>query len=180
MNAKFNESGSTTVEIKKLPSQEALPPRAKRRRFSTAEKVCILALVDACAHGEQGQLLRREGVYASQLRLWRAHVSDNGPGAGKRGPKTRPYMELIKENKKLKKQMESHERKTAKYEFIIEVQAKFVVAAEQSANGRRAKRAELMNAAEQLAKVTDVTSACRALSVPRSSLYRARGPGGVG
>ena len=31
-----------------------------------------------------------------------------------------------------------------------------------------------MNAAEQLAKVTDVTSACRALAVPRSSLYRAR------
>jgi putative transposase len=31
-----------------------------------------------------------------------------------------------------------------------------------------------MSAAEQLAKVTDVTSACRALAVPRSSLYRAR------
>jgi transposase len=124
MNAKLNEAGSTVVDTQKLPSQEVLPPRAKRRRFSTAEKVRILALVDAGAPGEQGQILRREGVYASQLPLWRAAVKADGRGAGKRGPKPRSHEELVKEIKRLKKQVESYERKTAKYELIIDVQKK--------------------------------------------------------
>jgi transposase len=124
MNAKLDEAGSTAVDTKSLSSQEVLPPRAKRRRFSTAEKVRILALVDACATGEQGQILRREGVYASQLPIWRARVKVVGRGAGKIGPKPRSHEELVKENKRLKKQVESYERKTAKYELIIDVQEK--------------------------------------------------------
>jgi transposase-like protein len=124
MNAKLNEAGSTADDNKKPPSQEVLPPRAKRRRFSTADKVRILALVDAGAPGEQGQILRREGVYACQLPLWRAAVKADGRGAAKRGPKPRSHDELVKENKRLKKQVESYQRKTAKYELIIDVQKK--------------------------------------------------------
>lgn len=47
-------------------------PRAKRRTFSAAYKVRILAEADACTErGEIGALLRREGLYASHLSNWR-------------------------------------------------------------------------------------------------------------
>ena len=48
----------------------------------------------------------------------------DGRGAAKRGPKPRSHEELVKENKRLKKQVESYQRKTAKYELIIDVQKK--------------------------------------------------------
>ena len=45
---------------------------AKRRSFSKAEKLRILAAADACvAPGDIGALLRREGIYSSHLANWR-------------------------------------------------------------------------------------------------------------
>ena len=45
---------------------------AKRRSFSKAEKLRILAAADACvAPGDIGALLRREGIYSSHLATWR-------------------------------------------------------------------------------------------------------------
>ena len=44
----------------------------KRRRFSAEEKLRILKEADACTQpGEQGALLRREGLYSSHLTEWR-------------------------------------------------------------------------------------------------------------
>ena len=44
----------------------------KRRRFSAEEKLRILKEADACTKpGEQGALLRREGLYSSHLTEWR-------------------------------------------------------------------------------------------------------------
>jgi transposase len=58
---------------------EVLAPRTKsRRRFSAAEKQRILTAAAACPHGELGALLRREGIYHSQLQTWRAQVAASG------------------------------------------------------------------------------------------------------
>ncbi len=47
-------------------------PRARRRRFSNADKRRILEAADRCTQpGEIGALLRREGVYSSSLSTWR-------------------------------------------------------------------------------------------------------------
>ena len=47
-------------------------PKATRRQFSAAEKLRILQEADACTQpGQIGALLRREGLYSSQLATWR-------------------------------------------------------------------------------------------------------------
>ena len=48
-----------------------------RRRFSTAEKIRILKLADACQKpGELGELLRREGLYSSSLASFRKQQAE--------------------------------------------------------------------------------------------------------
>jgi transposase len=45
---------------------------ARRRQFSSSEKRRILAQVDRCTEpGEMEALLRREGIYSSNLTTWR-------------------------------------------------------------------------------------------------------------
>ncbi len=47
-------------------------PRATRRQFTAAEKLRVLQEADACTQpGQIGALLRREGLYSSQLATWR-------------------------------------------------------------------------------------------------------------
>ena len=66
-----------TREISQNGSKAEAPPtevvpRAKRRRFSASYKLRILDEVDACTTpGGIGALLRREGLYSSQLSQWR-------------------------------------------------------------------------------------------------------------
>ena len=65
--------------------------RARRRRFTAAEKLRVLREADRCSRpGELGALLRREGLYSSHLSAWRA-ARKRGELAGltsrPRGPK---------------------------------------------------------------------------------------------
>lgn len=67
--------------------------RAHRRRFSADDKLRILAEADACTEpGAIGALLRREGLYASQLATWRATRAAGARAAlgQRRGRKPRP------------------------------------------------------------------------------------------
>jgi hypothetical protein len=60
------------VNIKepKRPDPEVLEAKP-RRRFTVKYKLSILAEVDACTKpGEIGALLRREGLYSSNIRTW--------------------------------------------------------------------------------------------------------------
>ena len=58
-----------------------------RRRFSTEYKLNIIAQANQCAHGELGQLLRRENLYSNQLQQWRKELSQRGPeGLAKTSP----------------------------------------------------------------------------------------------
>ena len=55
-----------------VPQETEVMAKPRRRRFTAAEKLRILKAVDACTKlGEQGALLRREGVYSSYLADWR-------------------------------------------------------------------------------------------------------------
>ena len=66
---------------------------AKRRRFTAEYKLRILRKADACkGDGDVGALLRREGLYSSQLAAWRRQrdeVAKTGLKARKRGPKAK-------------------------------------------------------------------------------------------
>ena len=64
--------------------------KATRRRFSAEYKVKILRAAEACTKpGEIGALLRREGLYASNITTWRAQQRKGalaGLAQKKRGP----------------------------------------------------------------------------------------------
>ena len=54
------------------------PRTTGRHRFSVTDKQRILQAAAACAHGELGASLRREGIYHSQLQDWRAQRAKSG------------------------------------------------------------------------------------------------------
>lgn len=55
-----------------LASDTEVVPRARRRRFSNADKRRILSAADRSTQpGKIGALMRREGVYSSSLSNWR-------------------------------------------------------------------------------------------------------------
>ncbi len=52
-------------------SNPEVSDQAHRRTLTAAYKLRILCEADRCAYRELGALLRREGLYSSQLALWR-------------------------------------------------------------------------------------------------------------
>lgn len=118
--------GDARVARPQEPDPEVMA-KPQRRRFTAEEKLRILEAADACEHGELGALLRREGIYYSTLRKWRA-ARDRGAFAAlenqKPGPKaTEPHpaelrlAELERENQRLRDEL-------TKARVIIDVQKK--------------------------------------------------------
>ena len=76
------------------PSPEVQPP-AERRTRSVTDKLRILQEYETCPAGspERGALLRREGIYTSQISKWRK-LRDQGRlgslATQRRGPKVAP------------------------------------------------------------------------------------------
>lgn len=92
---------------------------ARRRTFSVAYKRRILDEVDRARSGEIGLILRREGLYSSQLAVWRKWRSGvaSKKKAGKDVVDMVTYKRLEKENAKLK-------LKLRKAEAMLELQKK--------------------------------------------------------
>ena len=83
----------------------------KRRRISKAYKRRILAEAEQCQHGEMGALLRREGLYSSNLSAWRRELAAgklSGDEKQKKADKKR-LERLQKENARLKKELKKAE-----------------------------------------------------------------------
>ena len=99
-----------------------------RRKFSGKQKLRILKMADSCTEpGSLGALLRREGLYPSNLKTWRRQREEgtlSGLTPKKRGRKKsvqNPFQfkvgQLEKENDQLKLRLKQAE-------LIIEVQKK--------------------------------------------------------
>ena len=103
-------------------------PKAKRRRFSAHYKLRVLEEADRCTQpGQIGALLRREGLYSSNLTSWRRQRDQGQIGAlspKKRGPKPAPDAAMARELTRLREQNQRLEQKLKKAELIIEVQKK--------------------------------------------------------
>jgi len=116
-----NSNGSVKEE---MPNTEVVA-KAKRKRFTAAEKLRILREVEACrGSGEIGALLRREGIYSSYLTTWRKQRELgelDGLSPHKRGPK--PNSEAI-ELVKLRREHERLQARMRRAELIIDVQKK--------------------------------------------------------
>jgi transposase len=105
-----------------------VPEKATRRKFKTAYKLRIVEEADGCTeHGGLGKLLRREGLYSSQLRTWRKQ-RDAGVLAGltpkQRGRKAKRKDPVVEENTRLKRENERLTLRLKQAETIIDVQKK--------------------------------------------------------
>lgn len=98
--------------------------RAQRRTFTAAYKLRILREVSACkGDGDIGAILRREGLYWSQLTDWRQAISA-GLEPQQRGPKAKPVDPNAAELKALRKENAELQRRLAKAELVIDIQKK--------------------------------------------------------
>ena len=119
---------NTTNRFNGKPASTAPDPevvvKAKRRQFSAAYKLGVVEEADGSTErGAVGALLRREGLYSSQLSKWRQQ-RDRGElqrGGKKRGRKADParaeVVRLEQENERLRRDL-------AQARLIIEVQKK--------------------------------------------------------
>ena len=110
----------------KKPNPE-VQPKAPRRTFTAEYKRRIVAEAAQCEHGELGALLRREGLYYSQLADWRKGVAEGTLGTRKRGPLADPDRA---EKRRLERENERLRRKLADAEAIIEAQKKLAALVE--------------------------------------------------
>ena len=63
---------STAKDASLIQPDPQVTQRASRRRFTSAEKLRILAVADTCTEpGQLGALLRSEGLYSSHLKSFR-------------------------------------------------------------------------------------------------------------
>lgn len=130
MRATGNSVAAVTPEGRRaaaIPNPE-VPDRAVRRRFTAEYKIRILNETDACTDsGSLGALLRREGLYASNLNTWRQQRERGillGLTPRKRGRKEAIRGTLFAENEKLRKENERLANRLRQAEIIIDVQKK--------------------------------------------------------
>ncbi len=122
------------TETNGVPYDSATPspevqPSVERRQRSAAEKLRILQEYDAYPVGspERGALLRREGIYTSQISKWRKRHTRGGAEAlraGARGPKPVRRDPVQAELARLRRENARLQARLAQAETIIEVQKK--------------------------------------------------------
>ena len=115
-----------------VPSPAAASPelsdRPRRRTFTAQEKLRILAETDRAAQtGGIGAILRREGLYSSNLADWRRQRDAGvigGLSPAKRGPKPAEPNPLAAELARLQQDNARLTRRLTRAEAIIDIQKK--------------------------------------------------------
>jgi transposase-like protein len=111
-----------------MPSDPEVPEKKPRRKFTAKYKLEILEKVETCTRPSQiGLLLRKEGLYSSNLTTWRKQ-RDKGlleaMTPKKRGRKKVEKNPLAQEVARLQGDNERLKKKLKQAETIIEVQKK--------------------------------------------------------
>ena len=110
------------------PADPEVVAVARRRQFSRGDKRRILAAADRCSKpGEIGALLRREGIYSSQLAYWRKQRATDGVAGldvRKRGRQPDPAIAEGHRTAKLTRENDRLRRQLTQARMIIEVQKK--------------------------------------------------------
>jgi transposase len=102
--------------------------KAERRRFTADYKLKVIGEADKCQKaGEIGALLRREGLYWSNLSNWRKQRASGelaGLTAKKRGPQRQEKNPLAERVKELERENGRLQRRADLAEGIVELQKK--------------------------------------------------------
>ena len=124
---------SSIAERKSLPglrmvSDPEVPEKPVRRRYTAEYKRRILREAETCKeHGQMGALLRREGLYSSNLTAWRRQAEQGTLEAlypKKRGPKEQKPDPLVRRIAELEKDNQKLMHKLRQAVIIIEAQKK--------------------------------------------------------
>ena len=120
-------AGAPAHLVNSTPDPE-VPEKKPRRKFTAKYKLRILAEADACTQtGQLGALLRREGLYSSNLTTWRQQRAQGilqAMSPKKRGRKRKQTSPLAKQVAQLERENRRLQDKLKKAETIIEVQKK--------------------------------------------------------
>ena len=126
-----NGGGLTRAASPRPPKPSVPDPevheRPTRRRFSASYQARIVREADTCMkNGEIGALLRREGLYSSQLSEWRKKYRKGGQAALRETTRGRKPLQTSKEKEvaRLKLQVSLLEKRLQKAETIIAIQKK--------------------------------------------------------
>ena len=122
-------SGSPAVARPDPAPNPEVPEKATRRKFSAKYKARILEKADACKGKPDalGALLRKEGLFSSQLSVWRKQ-RENGQMQGlvpkKRGRKGSGKPGKSPREKELEREVRWLNRRNDKLELMLEIQKK--------------------------------------------------------
>ncbi len=112
-----------------LRSSERVDDKPKRRQYSPEYKLRILQEIDGSREerGAVGRIIRREGLYAAQVAMWRRDLEEQigrGVEARKRGPKPDPTKEVRHEKDRLERQLARAKEENRQLRLIIAAQKK--------------------------------------------------------
>lgn len=119
----------TSVEIPAAAPETEVLAKAQRRRFTAEYKRRILKEADRCMRpGEIGALLRREGLYASALTVWRV-ARERGELAGlaakKRGRRAKRVDSRDRKIAAQERELAGWKARAQRAEALVEIQKKF-------------------------------------------------------
>ncbi len=111
-------------------ADEKVSDLPERRQFTPEYKLRILQEIDRRrdeGKGVVGEILRREGLYASQVASWRSSLEEviaKGLPERKRGRKVDPALTYKKQAEKLERQLKRTQEDLRQARLIIEAQKK--------------------------------------------------------
>lgn len=124
METKSKTDGTSTTPGTPPSVEVAAKPR--RRSFTAAYKLRVLEEVDGAGPGEQGAILRREGLYSSHICEWRAARRRGGLASleQKRGRKPTPNPDAEQTITRLQRELAASQEELRKARIILDVQGK--------------------------------------------------------
>ena len=124
----MNHNPLTDVLIAAAPEATSeVIARPVRRRFTAEYKLRILQEADRCAPGELGALLRREGLYSSNLSKWRRQRQAGQLAGLKPKQRGRKVDAQAQELARLEREKARLQAQLERAELIMEAQKKLLV-----------------------------------------------------
>jgi transposase len=156
-------------------AERGVPARERRRSFTAAYKLRVLAAYDAAGPGEKSAILRREGLYSSHIADWR-RTRDAGALAALARPRGRPAADARDEQiAQLRKEKALLEKELAKARLVMAVQSRTVGLLGDTLRGsghRSEADAATDRAIAELAPRIGTRAACAAVGEPQANYYR--------
>ena len=116
LEPKRSGGGSGKASLPTYDSQ--VPEIPRRRRFTKEQKLKIIRELEQCKiHGGKGIILRREGIYSTQISQWKAQLGSSKKKKSKSSSDKNEIARLKRENARLKAKLEKSEK-------LIEIQKK--------------------------------------------------------